>query len=235
MVTFGIHISAFCGMFGSMERWAQAPLFRGLTAASIARLSAMKEPVSIKRKEILYHGGDPCEGFYVLVKGRIRLSYPASENGKSAILRIISPVNTFGETALFAGQTYFATAEALEDSKLFIWPKDPFLATLTSDHEMNLGLMHAQAIWIRHLAQKLQRVEAEDAQTRLMEWLQDHARPGLSFRLDIPKGLLAEELGMARETLSRQLRKLQDQGFLKMEGSRLTLLSASPTTHRGSA
>lgn len=218
-----------------MERWAQAPLFRGLTSASLERLAAMKEPVAIKRKEILYHRGEACKGFYVLVKGRVRLSYPASESSKAATLRLVSPVQTFGETALFSGETYFATAEALEDSKLFFWPIEPFLQALTGDMELNLGMHHAQALYIRQLAQKLHRVEAEDAQTRLMEWLNEHARPGLSFRLDIPKGLLAEELGMARETLSRQLRKLQDQGLLKMEGTRLTILQAGLTAGRGSA
>lgn len=195
----------------------------------------MKEPLTLKRKALLYHRGEPCKGFFVLVKGRVRLSYPASETSKAATLRLVSPVQTFGETALFGGETYFATAEAVEDSKLFFWPIQPFLAALSQDMELNLGLHHAQALYIRNLAQKLHRVEAEDAQTRLMEWLQEHARPGLAFRLDIPKGLLAEELGMARETLSRQLRKLQDQGILRMEGTRLTLLPPGYAASRGSA
>lgn len=195
----------------------------------------MKEPLTLKRKDMLYHRGEPCKGFFVLVKGRVRLSYPASETSKAATLRLVSPVQTFGETALFSGETYYATAEALEDSKLFFWPIQPFLVALAQDMELNLGLHHAQALYIRNLAQKLHRVEAEDAQTRLVEWLQEHTRPGLAFRLDIPKGLLAEELGMARETLSRQLRKLQDQGVLRMEGTRLTLLQPGFAAGRGSA
>ena len=55
-------------------------------------------------------------------------------------------------------------------------------------------------------------------------WIQDQARDGV-VRLAVPKKVLAAQLGMAPETLSRQLRSLQERGLIEAGSREIRILA----------
>lgn len=72
---------------------------------------------------------------------------------------------------------------------------------------------------------------AKDAQSRCAEWLLAHIEPGdngergdVAVRLREPKRLIAAQLGIAPETLSRVLRYLRDRGLISGSGRVLNML-----------
>lgn len=69
---------------------------------------------------------------------------------------------------------------------------------------------------------------AKDAEARCAEWLLRHAKPGekgvLAVLLQQRKRLIAAQLGIAPETLSRVLRHLREQSLISGSGRELNLL-----------
>lgn len=69
---------------------------------------------------------------------------------------------------------------------------------------------------------------AKDAEARCAEWLLRHARPaeegGLAVPLEQRKRLIAAQLGIAPETLSRVLRHLRERSLISGTGRVLNLL-----------
>jgi CRP/FNR family transcriptional regulator, dissimilatory nitrate respiration regulator len=66
---------------------------------------------------------------------------------------------------------------------------------------------------------------AMDAQARCAQWLLAHLdSPGAAVRLQDPKRLIAAQLGIAPETLSRVLRYLRERGLISGRGRVLNML-----------
>lgn len=69
---------------------------------------------------------------------------------------------------------------------------------------------------------------AKDAEARCAEWLLRHARPGekgtLAVPLQVRKRLIAAQLGIAPETLSRVLRHLRERSLISGTGRTLNVI-----------
>ncbi len=127
---------------------------------------------------------------------------------------------------MFSGGIFPASAEALGATLLAYFPKDPFLALLREDPDLSLKVMEGLAVWHHRLTFQVQQLSGNDGSGRLRRWIEDAAKnaPEGTFHLKVPKKILAAQLGMAPETLSRLLRQLREQGVIKVSGDRIQLL-----------
>ena len=201
--------------------WYQAPLFTSLQPAQRERLQRLARPRSLDPEEVLFLEDEPCTGFFVLVEGAIQLTRAAEIPGAHPTLAVIMPVSSFAEAAMFGGEAFPATATALKPSRVFLFPKAPILVAMREDPDLALAIIHAQAVWLRKLAQKMQQLTTTDSSERLWLWLQEHLPGKGELVLPVTKKALAAQLGMTPETLSRALRAFQDKGRIQVEGTRI--------------
>jgi CRP/FNR family transcriptional regulator len=204
--------------------WHQAPLFASLQPAQRARLEQLARPRHLDAEAILFMEDDPCSGFFVLVEGAIQLTRSAENPGAHPTLAVIMPVASFAEAAMFGGEAFPATATALKSSRLHHFPKTPFLAAMREDPDLALAIIHAQSVWLRQLTRKVEQLSGSDSSERLLSWVREHIPVGGSLVLPVTKKVLAGQLGMTPETLSRGLRGLQDLGLLRVAGTTLQRL-----------
>jgi len=201
--------------------WFQAPLFTSLLGPQRAKLEAMALPRRLEQEEILFLEEDPCSGFFVLVEGAIQLTRFSDTPGAHPTLAVVLPVSSFAEAAMFGGEAFPATATALKASLVVQFPKERFLRTMREDPDLALAIIHAQSVWLRKLAQKMQQLTTTDSSERLWQWLQEHLSRKEELVLPVTKKALAAQLGMTPETLSRALRGFQDQGRIQVNGTRI--------------
>jgi CRP/FNR family transcriptional regulator, dissimilatory nitrate respiration regulator len=201
--------------------WSQAPLFTSLQASQRERLSQLARPRKLGPEGILFLEDDPCTGFFVLVEGAIQLTRAAANPGAHPTLAVIMPVASFAEAAMFGGEAFPATATALKPSQVFHFPKAPFLAAMREDPDLAQAIIHAQAVWLRRLTHTVEQLTGSDSFGRLLNWVREQVPAGGSLVLPVTKKVLAGQLGMTPETLSRGLRNLQDLGVLRVEGTTL--------------
>jgi CRP/FNR family transcriptional regulator len=205
----------------SIPDWHQAPLFSSLQPAQRERLQALARPRKLDPEAILFLEDEPCTGFFVLVEGAIQLTRAAELPGAHPTLAVIMPVASFAEAAMFGGEAFPATATALKPSRLFLFPKAPFLVAMREDPDLAQAIIHAQAVWLRRLTHTVEQLTGSDSAERLRSWIREQVPVGGSLVLPVTKKVLAAQLGMTPETLSRGLRNLQDLGVLRVNGTTL--------------
>lgn len=205
----------------SSPTWHQAPLFASLHPPQRDRLERMAGPKRLDPGEMLFLEDEPCTGFFVLVEGAIQLTRSGTAPGAHPTLALILPVSSFAEAAMFGGEAFPATATAIKPSRVVHFAKAPFLAALREDADLALAVIHAQAVWLRKITQKVQELSGSDSLERLRTWLRTHLPAQGPFTLPVTKKALAAQLGMTPETLSRGLRVFQDQGLLEVQGTQM--------------
>ncbi|NTV32610.1 MAG: cyclic nucleotide-binding domain-containing protein, partial [Deltaproteobacteria bacterium] len=75
-----------------------------------------------RKGESIFSEGEEGNGFYVVITGRVKI-FKLSSEGKEQILHFFGPGEPFGEVPVFAGQQFPANAEALEQSRVFFFPR----------------------------------------------------------------------------------------------------------------
>ena len=95
----------------------QASLFNGLACADIARFARGVREVKVAKGDILFHRGDPCTGFHLILSGQIKLAF-TSADGNEKVVDILHPGKSFGEAVMFMDKPYVVMAQALSDATL---------------------------------------------------------------------------------------------------------------------
>jgi CRP/FNR family transcriptional regulator len=204
--------------------------FGGLRAEDRDAIIDMGEQREAASGSILFHHGDPYRGFYLLIAGSVHI-YRLSDSGRMLVLHVIRPGESFAEVPLFepgANSTYPATAEALEDSRLLFIPAEPFLRFVDERPRACLHMLGEIARRQREAVRQLDALSLQDVQGRLARHLAERAAESTeadatTIQLDVPKSVLAAELGTVPETLSRALRSLEQEGLIRSESSAITV------------
>ncbi|RMG94967.1 MAG: Crp/Fnr family transcriptional regulator [Candidatus Dadabacteria bacterium] len=201
------------------------PLFAGLDPEQLERVRAIARLVEAKRRDVIFREGDPVEGIFVLLSGRVKL-YRLGPDGREHILHVVRPGQTFAEAAVFMPGGYPAFAEALEKTRAIVLPKAAFLALLREEPAISLAMIAALSRYLRQFVDRIDDLSLKDVPARLARWFLATAREkGREFwDLDITKAELASQLGTAGETLSRTLRKFRDAGWIEVRGRFVKIL-----------
>jgi CRP/FNR family transcriptional regulator len=194
---------------------ASFPLFSGLEPEHLATLARIAVPKRISKKAVLFREGDEAKGFYLLLKGRFKLS-KVSSTGKEQILHFVQKGQSFAEAALYMNRTYPATAEAIEESELFFIPRQALSEAISSDPGLTMNLIAHLARYLQLLTRKVEELSLMDATARLAHHLLGNMEVATGLvRLSAGKGQTASSLGMAVETFSRTLTRFKDEGLVK--------------------
>lgn len=212
----------------------RAPLFRGLGEQELRRVAEVAARRSLAAGETVFSEGDPAQGFYLVLKGRVKV-FKLSPDGREQILRTAVAGQQFAEAAAFSGGRYPAFAQALTDCQLLFFETQRFRQLIAESPEVAMSMIVAQANLQRHLVQMVEELALKEVSARLAKYLLDLSvrteragGQGDLVRLPVKKAELAARLGTVGETLSRTLRKLQDAGIIAVKGSEIRI----PDRHR---
>ncbi len=206
--------------------------FSGLSSEERNCLIDLAHLKTVASGTVLFQHGDPCRGFYLLLEGAVHI-YRLSAEGRMLVLHVIRPGESFAEVPLFENQTdatYPATAETLSDSTLLFFPADPFLSFVDEHPRSALHMLGQMAERLRGAVQQLDAFSLHDVQERLARHLVEQvpaspaaSEPPPTVDLDVPKSVLAAELGTVPETLSRAFRALEEQDLIRRGRARIAL------------
>jgi CRP/FNR family transcriptional regulator len=200
-------------------------LFRGLTEPALTKLVAIGRMVTIRKGEVVFLAGDPCPGIYVVGSGAVRV-FRTSPSGKEHLLHLAEEGMSFAEVATIGHFPCPASAQALEEARCALLPREAFLRVIETDHGMCLQLLGGMARWVHHLVGLTEDLVLRDAGGRLARHLLEQD-PGdkEAFALPMRKKDLASHLNLTSETLSRTLRRFSETGLIEaLEGQRLRVL-----------
>ncbi|MEI6153139.1 MAG: Crp/Fnr family transcriptional regulator [Deltaproteobacteria bacterium] len=203
----------------------KAPLFNGLPEKQLEELSHIAVNSLFKRGETIFSEGDDASGFYVLRSGRVKI-FKLSFEGKEQILHIIAPGEPFGEVPVFAGETFPAHAQALEESRTIFFSKKAFMELIKKDPSIALNMLAILSRRLKQFARLVENLSLKEVPQRLASYfLFVSSRENKdAVELDIAKGQLASILGTIPETLSRILSKMVNQDLIRVQGRTIKLI-----------
>ncbi|CUS77561.1 transcriptional regulator, Crp/Fnr family [Candidatus Kryptonium thompsonii] len=208
----------------------QIPLFSELSTEELRKFTQISQLKKFSKKEIIFSEGNPYLGFYILLKGAVRI-FKLTPDGKDITLQIVEPFNLVAEIPLFDGKTYDSSCEAIEDSILLFIPREKFLQLFVKNPKISLKILQGFAKRLKELTQQIEKLTSKDVPQRLATYLveeyekQCQSRGGNELTLNISRSMLASYLGTVIETLSRALRKLQDDGLIEVKGKKIVILN----------
>lgn len=206
---------------------AHTPLFAGLTMTQLDNVSSGMVDRHYDKGQIIFFEGAPADGVYIVAQGRVKI-YKSAIDGREAILHIFGAGEPFGEVAVFQGGTFPAHAIAVENSRILFLPKNSLVESIGRDATLALNMLGALSLRLRQFTKKVEALTLQETPQRLAAYLLNASelKDGAdSFSLDITKGLLAGMLGTARETLSRALSKMAEQGIVQVKGREITIIN----------
>lgn len=210
---------------------ATLPLFEQLTAQQRERVLAAGLERSFDRGEIVFHEGEQAEALFVVLSGRIKL-VRYSPKGRELLLHLVHPGQTFAEAALFSGDTYPATAEVMEPTRVWFLPRAALAELLRDGPELALAMLGSVSMWTRKLAAKLELLTQRRVEERVALYLIARAgsselKTGDTIPLAEARNLIAAQCGTAPEVLSRTFRRLEEDGVIEAAPHHVTVLDPS--------
>jgi CRP/FNR family transcriptional regulator len=185
-----------------------------------------------KKGEIIFNCGDYFDYFFIVNKGRVKLS-KISAMGKEQILKILEVGDFMGELSLFKDTLLTNSAEALEKTEICIIRSEKVREIIMQRPEIALKFLEKYAERIKHSEELIEQIGLRDVEQRIANFLIAEVEKNniknrnneYEINLPVTKSVLSSILGTTKETLSRKLSLLQDEGLIRLEGQRKIIIT----------
>ena len=202
-------------------------LFRGATRAQLAALAARCTTREAKRGEVVYPRGALLAGIPALAQGMLKLCLQHGADDR--VLGLVEPGQTFAEASALLGLPLRYEACALAPVRIVEGPVDAVYRLMSEDPKAVRRTVLELCARCEALLEELES-RTLTGTGRLAAYLGALARPGRGtaglVRLPATKTVVASLLNMKKETLSRLLRLLADQGLIRVGQREITILDA---------
>jgi CRP/FNR family transcriptional regulator, dissimilatory nitrate respiration regulator len=198
------------------------PLFQGLAIDHYRQLSSIVVDKLYRRSQTIFSEGDDGDGFYVVASGRVKV-FKLSHEGKEQILHILGAGEPFGEVPVFAGEHFPAHAEAMEEARVFFFPRTAFVELIKKNPSLALNMLAMLSRRLRRFSALIEDLSLKEVPGRLsayLLYLSEAKNKSDNLTLDISKAQLASLLGTIPETLSRILARMSSEELIQSDGQR---------------
>ena len=186
----------------------------------ISKHKELLELRQFKAGETIFLENDTCKAIGVLKKGEISIKSYFS-NGKEITYNTLKEGQMFGNNLIFSSNPFYrGDVIAEKDSEIYFIDKDTLTNILKTDDEFLIEYLSEQSDFSKTLNFKIKLLTIQSAEDRIQYYLTFNK--GIIIYKTITK--LANELYMTRESLSRTLKKMRDNGIIKTEGKKITLM-----------
>lgn len=215
--------------FGTLDFLRNLPLFRELDAGELEAIGTATDEQRVAAGTVLFRRDDPCDGFYVIVVGRVKLTLHAPARAEK-VVEILGPGQSFGEPVMFLRRPHLLQAAALADSLLLFIRNQAILDAIERHPGLARRMLDEMSQRLYRLVADIEAYTLKSATERvagyLLASLRDGASPGgpADVLLAANKSVLASRLNITREHFSRILHELSLAGLIRVSGRSIRIL-----------
>ncbi len=218
---------------------ADTPLFSGLSKDELARISAASQLSHYANECLVFRVGDPCESFYVVVSGQVKL-FLVSPTGQEKVVEIFSPGQSFAEALLFLDKPYILSAKTLTDTVLVCVNKNSVLHEIDRDAHFARHMLAGISRRLHGLICDVEGYTLRNGMQRLIGYLlreiDTHALTAqntVTFSLPASKATVASRLSLTPEYFSRILHELVAHKLIKINRREICVLNVQKLVKYG--
>lgn len=210
----------------SVSRQAQARIENRLLASlpqtEYARLLALLHPISLKKKEVLYHGGDTVQYCYFPVSGIVSLLSTSSE-GKTVEVGMCGNEGMIGISVLLQrGVTPFDLITQTETDALQI-DANVLKAEFNRGEKLHAALLSYIYSLLCQISQSAACHHFHTVEQRVARWLLMSKDRLESDTFPLTQDFLAFMLGIPRTNVTMTARVLQQEGLINYKRGIVTI------------
>jgi CRP/FNR family transcriptional regulator len=207
---------------------ANMPMFRDVGRCNVEAIASQARILYCRPGTLIARQGEPLPGVITIAYGLAKLALPR-RRGEEKVLRFLGANESFGEAAALLDRPCPVDVVALTDAMLAVIPVRPLQQLKERDSTFANNLVRILAEGLLRLVAEVDASSGRSSAQRLAAYLESLAdpQPGsvtCAVLLPVTKTALAARLGVTKETISRLLRNLREQGLIEMTRRKITIL-----------
>ncbi len=202
------------------ELLKRVTLFEALNDEELDALSDVALSRVFPKDRVVIMAEDEGDTLFVISRGQVKVSI-VSEDGREVILSILAEGDFFGEMSLLDGHPRSANVTTMQETDLLMVRRADFLRLVMNTPQIAIKLLSVLAGRLRKTDRKIEGLALSDVTGRITQTLlqlaEDQGVPspdGVLIRNRPTHQDLANMSGTTRETVSRVLKRLENQGYI---------------------
>ena len=202
-------------------------LLGGAPTAELEALAAGSRIRAFRRGQVVFTTGEPGETVMVVISGRVKMVVRSADGGELT-LTVIGPGGMFGEMGIADGGPRSADAEALEQTRLLLIPREMLLDLCGRVPGVAQALLRSVAANLRRLTEAASDLVFLDLPRRVAKVLlsQPHGEDGV-ISPSMSQEELAHQAGGSRQSVNAALRGFERRGWIQVSGRTVTITQAA--------
>ncbi len=202
------------------------PLFATLDERTLADTSRRVRRCTFRPGQYIMLEDEQPPGLFLVLRGRVRLSRTAHD-GREQVLAMVGPGENFNAVPIFDGQPNLASARAMSAVECLLLLRQDLLALIQTHPNLALAMLGEMAEQLRELVSLVEDLAFRSVRARLARQLLVEAAEGTAI---LTHQELAERTGTVREIAGRALRRLAEEGLVRLERGRVIVLDPTGLT-----
>ena len=193
------------------------PLFTDMDEDELLRIAAGCSLRRYDRGINLFHVGDQCDSFHVVVLGQVKL-FVVSAAGNEKVVELLGPGHTFAEAVMFMEVPYAVSAQALEDSLILTVAREVVYRELEINKRFAQRMLASLSRRLHGLIKDVEAYTLRSGVQRVIGYLLSNIDPNrtsagpaserTTVTLPASKAAIASRLSITPEYFSRVLHEL---------------------------
>lgn len=208
----------------------KVPIFSSLGQEDLHKIYHLIQHKTYKKGEFIFQAGDKLDSMIIINEGSAK-AVRYSQDGREQILHVFLEGDFLGEKSLFSNENAPYFVEVLKDMKVCILKKELFRSLIYEYPEFSINIIQELGNRMEQLESTIKSMGVRSVDARIGELLLEYARnygkpmpDGTLIPLPLSREGIANYLCIARETLSRKLGILENEGIIKSIGNKNILL-----------
>jgi CRP/FNR family transcriptional regulator/CRP/FNR family cyclic AMP-dependent transcriptional regulator len=212
----------------------QVALFDCLGEPELEALSELTFSRTFDKGQLIILAEETGDTLFIIRAGQVKVSL-IHEDGKEFILSLLGEGEVFGELSLLDDRPRSANVTAMVKTELLMLKRSDFLSLVGRVPQIAISLLEELASRLRRTDDQVEGLALLDVHHRvaktLLRMAQDGGQTspeGILIRKRPTHQQLANMSGTTRETVTRALKQLQDEGYIRISGRQILILADTP-------
>ena len=208
----------------------RVPLFECLEPDELGGLVDVMSLQKFSRNALVILAEDQGDSFFIIRSGKVKVSVTGPD-GREIILSLLGPGEFFGELSLLDGHPRSADVTTIEPTELLMIRRSDFVRVIQDYPVIPTHLMVTLASRLRKSDHQVAGLAllgiSERISSVLLQLAEEQGREtdeGIVLSKRPTHQVLASMAGTARETVTRVMKRLSDEGYIRTDGRRLIIL-----------
>jgi CRP-like cAMP-binding protein len=197
-------------------------MFSGVSSEVLTLIASLLIERRFPKHKTIVEEGAPGDYMYIISEGRVKVT-KLSGDGREKILELLEVGDFFGEMSLFDEAPRSASVKAMSDVRILALARNDFLRLLSRSPDLALSVIQELTRRLRQVDEQASSLSFQRVKERTMGLIVRLAKDASSHegRRKTPvltHQQIADMIGTSRETVTRAVKGLKEEGWLGQEG-----------------